>query len=78
MPHPGDEGRKGAHDGDEAGDDDGFAAVFGIEGFRAVQIFAAEKARVGIGEEAVAEMFADGKVGGVSEDSSVMSSATIR
>ena len=35
-----------------------------------MQIFAAEKARVGIGEEAVAEMFADGKVGGVSEDSS--------
>ncbi|EHM55780.1 hypothetical protein HMPREF9080_00442 [Cardiobacterium valvarum F0432] len=70
MPHPGDEGRKSAHDGDEAGDDDGFAAVFGIEGFGAVQIFAAEKARVGIGEEAVAEVFADGKVGGVSEDGS--------
>ena len=55
------------HDGHEAGEDDGLAAMAGVEVVGLVEILAAENARVGIGKQLHAEEMADGVIDGVSQ-----------
>ena len=66
--HAGDKRREGADDGYEAGDDDGFAAVFFVEGMGFGQMALAEDFRIGIGKQPRAEVFPYGEVGRVAED----------
>ena len=59
---------KGAHDGHEAGEDDGFAAVFFVKSVGFGEVFGLEDFAVGAGEEFCAEIFADFKIGCVAQN----------
>ena len=66
--HSGDERRERAHDGDEAGEDDGLAAVFPVKCVRLVQMAPFENPGVWVGEEFSAEESADRVIAGVARD----------
>ncbi|MNC50500.1 hypothetical protein D3C75_997440 [compost metagenome] len=65
--HAGHEGGKGTHYGQETGDDDGLAAMLGIEGVGLDQIVAAEDLRIGIAKQLIPEEVAYGVVHHVAE-----------
>ena len=68
LRHAGDEGREGPHDGQEARQGHGLAAVAFVELMGAVEVVAAEYLRVGVAEQPLAEGPADHVVGAVAGD----------
>ena len=60
-----DERREGADNGNKAGEDDSFGAIFFIKAVRAFQIFTAKEAGIFILKKAQAEEAAEPVVGGV-------------
>jgi len=56
------------HNRDEAGDDDGFAAVFLVERVGFLQIRLAEDFGIGVGKEFAPEKLADHEVGGIAQN----------
>lgn len=59
---------KGADYGDKAGEDDGFAAVFLVEGFGFGDVFPFNKGNMGIIDDLLAEKVADPVVGGIADN----------
>ena len=62
MPHARHKWSKGADNWDKARNNNGFAAVFGVESFGFFQVALFEDFGVGVGKQPFAKVFADGKI----------------